>query len=88
MGGCKKGVEKPSEGPSLTKPANPDAVAGGVPVLVGAGDIAIALISLALRRPPNLLSQFPAVVFTVGDNAYKAVPMSNSIIATTRPGAA
>ena len=72
MGGCKKGVEKPSEGPSLTKPANPAAVAGGVPVLVGAGDIAFCGDLAGAEATAKLLDSIPGVVFTAGDNAYKS----------------
>jgi hypothetical protein len=70
VGGCKKGVEKASEGSSLTKSTNPAAVEGGVPVLVGAGDIASCQDLSGAEATAKLLDTIPGVVFTAGDNAY------------------
>ena len=72
VGGCKKGVEKPSKGSSLTKSTNPSVVAGGVPVLVGAGDIASCQDLSGAEATAKLLDTIPGVVFTAGDNAYES----------------
>jgi hypothetical protein len=72
VGGCKKGVEKPSKGPSPTKSTNPAAVAGAVPVLVGAGDIASCQDLSGAEATAKLLDTIPGVVFTAGDNAYES----------------
>ena len=72
VGGCKKGVEMPSKDSSLAKPTNPAAVAGGVAVLVGAGDIASCQDLSGAEATAKLLDSIPGVVFTAGDNAYES----------------